>query len=173
MNTKLQSKKKLLKPLSLSLRSIATADTLDQEISNTHYLAKIAPSLYLSDYQTATDEDMLKFKKIRAIINLASGSCLHESVSGIEVTNFALKDKASADITADLRTIADLIAEYRSKNIKVLVHCNKGISRAPTAAIAYLILKRGLTFEEAFASVKEKVPKADPNFGYLLQLKNL
>jgi len=56
------------------------------------------------------------------------------------------------------------------KNVKVLIHCNKGISRAPTLGIAYLMKKFNWKFEEIFEYIKKIYPKADPNYGFIIQL---
>ncbi len=44
---------------------------------------------------------------------------------------------------------------------KVYVHCHKGIYRAPTVAVAYLIYK-GMTTDAAVKKVKERRPSALP-----------
>ncbi len=50
---------------------------------------------------------------------------------------------------------------------------NKGISRAPTVAIAYLIKFEAMGFDHAFDHVKRKSDKIDPNIGFLIQLQDL
>uniref|UniRef100_T1GHX6 tRNA pseudouridine synthase n=1 Tax=Megaselia scalaris TaxID=36166 RepID=T1GHX6_MEGSC len=47
----------------------------------------------------------------------------------------------------------------------VLVHCNAGISRSASVIIAYLIMKKGMSFDEAFKLVKDKRPAIQPNSG--------
>eukprot|EP01122_Echinamoeba_exundans_P001206 TRINITY_DN1118_c0_g1_i1.p1 TRINITY_DN1118_c0_g1~~TRINITY_DN1118_c0_g1_i1.p1 ORF type:complete len:286 (+),score=44.50 TRINITY_DN1118_c0_g1_i1:420-1277(+) len=54
----------------------------------------------------------------------------------------------------------------------VLVHCNAGVSRAPTICIAYLMKKLKVTFEDAFELVKDARPAIEPNSGFVLQLKD-
>lgn len=51
----------------------------------------------------------------------------------------------------------------------VLVHCEKGRSRAPTMVIAYLMRKYGLSPKEALAQVREK-RNARPNRNFMTQL---
>ena len=72
----------------------------------------------------------------------------------------------------------------------MLVHCNAGvsehcnlilflvnqlfqISRAPSVVIAFLILCQGLTFSEAFETVKSKRDYIKPNEGFIHQLRHL
>lgn len=55
----------------------------------------------------------------------------------------------------------------------VLVHCNAGVSRSASVVIAFLILKTGISFEEALKLVKEKRPAIQPNSGFVEQLRKL
>ena len=70
-----------------------------------------------------------------------------------------------------MNRIVDIVEERKNEGGVVLIHCYKGISRAPTAILAYLIKYGGMDFKEAFSFVKKRVPKIDPNFGFLVKLK--
>ena len=86
--------------------------------------------------------------------------------------NFDIKDRMEEKIFKKLGIIADLIEEKRAMGEVVLVHCYKGVSRAPTVVLAYLMKYEGLGFEEAWREVKNRAPKIDPNFGFLARLRN-
>ena len=47
------------------------------------------------------------------------------------------------------------------------------VSRAPTVVLGFLMLKHGLSFDEAWATVVNARPFIKPNDGFLLQLNNL
>ena len=53
----------------------------------------------------------------------------------------------------------------------VLVHCNAGVSRAPSIVIGYLMLREGLPFEDAYGQVKVARPSVCPNPGFYQQLQ--
>ena len=55
---------------------------------------------------------------------------------------------------------------------KVLIHCMMGFSRSATIAIAYLMIRRGMTAQEATRTVRAK-RKIGPNDGFLKQLCEL
>ncbi|KAI5635470.1 dual specificity phosphatase, catalytic domain-containing protein [Phthorimaea operculella] len=55
----------------------------------------------------------------------------------------------------------------------VLVHCNAGVSRTSTVAIAYLMQYKDMTFDEAYNLVKGQRPAIQPNAGFKKQLKNM
>jgi len=59
------------------------------------------------------------------------------------------------------------------KGTKVSVHCNAGISRAPSVVLLYLMKCQRLSFDEAWALVQEARPAMKPNDGFLRQLKAL
>lgn len=52
---------------------------------------------------------------------------------------------------------------------KVLVHCREGVSRSATLVVAYLMLKEGMTVQDAVRTVRES-REICPNEGFLQQL---
>ena len=54
---------------------------------------------------------------------------------------------------------------------KILIHCFAGKSRATTMTCAFLMENKGMTLRDAFYLVKEKRPIAQPNVGFVFQLK--
>lgn len=55
----------------------------------------------------------------------------------------------------------------------VLVHCYAGVSRSATLVAAYLILRRGMTLQEALDTLRAARPTVQPNPGFLAQLRAL
>lgn len=55
---------------------------------------------------------------------------------------------------------------------RVLVHCNAGVSRSAAITLAYLMKSHTLSYEDAWSLLKAKRPSINPNFGFILQLKN-
>lgn len=60
-----------------------------------------------------------------------------------------------------------------TKENRVIVHCAAGISRSPTVVIAYLIQKKGMSFEDALDLVHRKRDIVRPNPFFLRVLKVL
>lgn len=54
---------------------------------------------------------------------------------------------------------------------RILVHCNKGVSRSSSMVIAYLMKLHSMTFEHALAFVVERRPMANPNENFRQQLQ--
>lgn len=62
------------------------------------------------------------------------------------------------------------IDEARGKKCNILVHCQAGISRSPTFAIAYLMRVSSLPLQDAYNLVKQCRPQTDPNLSFMGQL---
>ena len=60
-------------------------------------------------------------------------------------------------------------AQRRTGN--VVVHCQAGVSRSVSLVMAYLIRKQRLSYEEAFSQVQAKRAVANPNKGFVKQLR--
>lgn len=98
-----------------------------------------------------------------------------EEISLIESHNldyikFDVKDHQEFDLLSLFPSIVTAIELVNTNGNKCLVHCYAGASRSVAAVVAYFIWK-GLTMKEALKRVKDKHPSADPNKGFLNQLK--
>ncbi|KNC52069.1 dual specificity protein phosphatase 9 [Thecamonas trahens ATCC 50062] len=65
--------------------------------------------------------------------------------------------------------VADALAS--DPTARVLVHCQHGQSRSVTLLAAFLMTKHGMEVEAALAAITRARPVAEPNEGFVLQLK--
>ena len=96
---------------------------------------------------------------------------------------------SQANISIHFTEISDFIDEGLSSGGKVLVNCQKGVSRSSAAVLAYLMLRHNMTAVDALLEVDsemqrieiKKVPRFQvrkqrdvrPNEGFLRQLADL
>ena len=79
-------------------------------------------------------------------------------------------DVPDYDISQHFPETNDFIHEARQQGA-VYVHCYAGMSRAPSAVIAYLMSKQGLKLQDAASTVKAARRQAQPNSGFWRQLE--
>ncbi|XP_018021060.1 uncharacterized protein LOC108677353 [Hyalella azteca] len=93
------------------------------------------------------------------------------STSSILRVHCGLLDTPESRIHACLLKCIAFIDQVKRRNGVVLVHCNAGVSRAPTVVIAYCMKFLRISYSEALKFVKEKRPYIKPNEGFVEQLK--
>lgn len=82
-------------------------------------------------------------------------------------------DLPETDIRHLLKKSLPFIRKAVECKENILVHCNAGVSRTSTVAIAYLMQFKDMSFEAAYNLVKEKRPAIQPNAGFSKQLRAL
>ena len=68
---------------------------------------------------------------------------------------------------------ATFLAECARDGVPVCVYCGLGVSRSPAVLCWYLVRERGLSVDSALRLVKERRPKARPNFGFQRYLRRM
>eukprot|EP01064_Diplonema_japonicum_P032162 TRINITY_DN5984_c0_g1_i1.p1 TRINITY_DN5984_c0_g1~~TRINITY_DN5984_c0_g1_i1.p1 ORF type:complete len:297 (+),score=40.42 TRINITY_DN5984_c0_g1_i1:65-955(+) len=80
----------------------------------------------------------------------------------INFYNYPFCDNGTDNIP--FSTIGTLIHECLSRGFRILVHCKQGISRSVSSIIAYLMMYKGLDYDEGLALIKQARPAANPKF---------
>ena len=96
---------------------------------------------------------------------------------------------SQANISIHFTEISDFIDEALSSGGKILVNCQKGVSRSSAAVLAYLMLRHSMTAVDALIEVNSEFNKCvkvqlfhrqvrkyrdvRPNDGFLRQLSDL
>jgi protein-tyrosine phosphatase len=133
------------------------------------HVSEISPELLIGEYPAREDIGWLKdIHNIAAVHNLQDDEDLRHhgldlaalaaeyDAQGIRFRRTPIQD-GSADAMADRLAVAirDL-RELVDSHGRVYLHCNGGINRAPTLAIAFLRAHRQMSLEEALALVKAR-----------------
>jgi protein-tyrosine phosphatase len=132
-------------------------------------VSEITDHLLVGEYPREDDIEWLRDEhRVTAIHNLQDDEDLRINALDIaklrEVSaRYGIKhvwtpvQDGSADAMADrLRAALSDLASLLSARERVYLHCNAGLNRAPTLAIAYLRAHGGMSLNEALAHVKRR-----------------
>ncbi|ARF08391.1 dual specificity phosphatase [Catovirus CTV1] len=131
---------------------------------------EIIKNLYLTDFERATNFQILTEHKVNLVIN-CTRECIHKKkCENVDYIKIDIDDDPSYDIFSHFDKITDTIHQYLNNNKVVLVHCKYGKSRSVSMIIAYLIKYKNMNFENSLDLVKQKRKSACPNSGFVQQL---
>lgn len=144
---------------------------------------QILDFLFLGSVKDAQDAGFLAKNKIRYIINVSQEEYWSVDTK-VQIFTFKVDDTATADIASLFQPTRDLINSIRARYYRhastesarrpaVLVHCQKGRSRSATIVLAYLIYTNGWSVAEAMKYVGTRRPCAEPNIGFMEELRKL
>jgi len=132
---------------------------------------EIIPNLLVGEYPTLDDAEWLRTAhRVTAILSLQDDSDLASkclSLRELEHTyqrhnlqfhRVPVPDSDPDAFATQLDAIVELLGKLLRQGERVYLHCNAGINRAPTVAIAYLHAQGGLSLQEARDFVKERRP---------------
>lgn len=132
--------------------------------------SKVADHVYLSGDAVAKNREILRKNGITHVLNCVGFVCPEYFKSDLIYKTLWLQDNPSEDITSILYDVFDYFEDVREQNGRVLVHCCQGVSRSTSLVIAYLMWRKGQSFEDAFDFVKAARGIANPNMGFACQL---
>ncbi|KAK4886712.1 hypothetical protein RN001_002983 [Aquatica leii] len=81
-----------------------------------------------------------------------------------------IADMATENIIRFFPKVKQFVDDALSKNAKVLIHGNMGVSRSATLVLAYIMEKLGITCSDAYTLVKGRRSCIKPNEGFFAQL---
>ncbi|CAM9936694.1 unnamed protein product, partial [Ascophyllum nodosum] len=141
--------------------------------------SQVLDHLFIGSRAHAKNRGLLKELGINRILNVTPPKTM-DSTNG--VPNFFEKDRSMTykrvavfdnrgeDLLQHFDSCIAFI-EQGSFYGKVLVHCNKGVSRSSTVVAAYLMRNRGLTKDEALTYLRSRRSIVCPHEGFMAQLE--
>eukprot|EP00644_Phytophthora_capsici_P015562 jgi/Phyca11/536984/estExt2_fgenesh1_pg.C_PHYCAscaffold_700028 len=141
----------------------------------------ILEHVFLGSRANARDKDLLQRLGVTHVLNVTPPKKM-DPVAG--VPNFFEKDKTftyrrcpifdnkAEDISGVLEGCIAFMDQAKYYG-RILVHCNKGVSRSSSMVVAYLMKQRSMTFEQALDFVVERRPVANPNESFRRQLQEI
>eukprot|EP01105_Mastigella_eilhardi_P022190 TRINITY_DN5451_c0_g3_i1.p2 TRINITY_DN5451_c0_g3~~TRINITY_DN5451_c0_g3_i1.p2 ORF type:complete len:176 (+),score=51.34 TRINITY_DN5451_c0_g3_i1:303-830(+) len=126
--------------------------------------------LWLGSQYNAADEPALRALGITHVLNCAREVPDLFRGQGIEYLHLPWFDNDTQKLRELPAAVAWLRAAREREGCRVLVHCQCGISRSPTAVAAFLVAEMGMRPQEALDLVRAKRPVARPNINFRTQL---
>jgi len=140
------------------------------------YPSQITDLIFLSSGLIASEKQVLLNLNIRYILNVTTEEPNRfESDKELNITYMVcpIEDHVCQDITEVFEPCFLFIEKAVTSNSKILVHCHQGISRSPAIVIGYLMTTKNMSYDEAYKLIKEARDIAQPNEGFVRQLKKL
>jgi len=108
---------------------------------------------------------------ITHILTVASG-CVPSYPDDFVYLYIDIQDIPEADLLKHFEDASEFMHEaLKKKDQKVLVHCMAGRSRSVSCILAYLMRYQKLSLEDSLLFTQSKRPIAQPNEGFMEQLK--
>jgi protein-tyrosine phosphatase len=138
-------------------------------------MSEILPGLWLGNIDDAKSHIFLRAIKATHILNCAEEfhGNLTAATLGICVKRIPMIDEEDSSSLQQITEAAQILDLWYSPFNSVLVHCAAGVSRSPTVVMAWLILYRRYTYDQAYTLVVKKRNFIRPNPFYILLLKSL
>ena len=127
----------------------------------------IIDNIYLGDFRTADNIDMLRQYNITHIINCAF-NLPNRFPDQITYKRLDLRDEPDQPLIERLEEAYEFIKENKDKNI--FVHCVFGKSRSASVVIFYIMKEKKINFQEAKNFVKNIRSIVEPNSGFESEL---
>jgi hypothetical protein len=135
-------------------------------------MSEVTPHLYISDHTIARSIDHLRQIGITHIINL----CAEYSnflPNSFEYLRIPAKDNLQERLYPAFPVIARFAKQAADEKGRCLIHCQQGVSRSSTGALACLIINDRHNLDTALAMVKHQHSIAEPNATFLRELRRL
>ena len=142
-------------------------DTKDIE---NHPATQVLPHLYLGNMRDASNMAILAKLNIRFILNVTAKPRMDSLPPGFQYKHLEAADNGFQNLRQFFEEAFSFIDEAKKANTGVLVHCQAGISRSPTIAVAYLMKQYLMGMADAYKFVKTRRSIISPNLNFMGQL---
>ena len=132
-------------------------------------LDSILPALWVGEYPNVLDVPWLRATHgITAVVSLQDDADLASkrlrlgeleaayAAAGMAFDHVPVPDGDAEFLATRLPAIVEIVHAHVESGAVVYLHCNAGMNRAPTAAIAYVHRRRGLALPDAVEFVKAR-----------------
>jgi predicted protein tyrosine phosphatase len=138
-----------------------------------HELSSITPNLFITNFDRSQDVAELVARGITHVLNITRQSKpthiqeAYRAASIIEL-QFPIEDEVQENI---IEVLENVLSHIKPEHV-VLCHCHAGVSRSVSIAIGILITFHNLSFDDAMDKVLQSRSIANPNEGFVAQLRS-
>lgn len=119
----------------------------------------------------ASDSQVLARLGVDHVLNVTAATQTgYKTTQGIRYKQLIAQDNGYQNLKQYFDEAFDFIDSARLGGGSVLIHCQAGVSRSPTIAVAYLIKHSPMTMVEAYKFVKSRRSIISPNLNFMGQL---
>ena len=140
-----------------------------KDIEN-HPATQVLPHLYLGNMRDASDVGILHRLGVGYVLNVTSKPPGYAMEPGITYKQLVADDNGLQNLRQFFEEAFEFIDLAKSNSSGVLVHCQAGISRSPTIAVAYLMKHYPMAMADAYKFVKTRRSIISPNLNFMGQL---
>jgi len=140
-----------------------------KDIEN-HPPSQVSPFMYIGNMKDASDVTMLERLGIDHVLNVTAVSPLYTMEKSITYKQLQAADNGYQNLKQYFDEAFSFIDKARDSGGSVLIHCQAGVSRSPTIAVAYLIKQLPMSMVEAYKFVKARRSIISPNLNFMGQL---
>jgi len=133
-------------------------------------IAEIARNLYLGSVTAAKSKKLLDSCNIRYVVNATADHPNLFQDQDVHYFRAPVSDQISSPLLNFLPEIVEFIRTAGRNRAAVLIHCNMGISRSATIAIAFCMQQYCWNLLRAYSHIKHKRAIIRPNRGFMEQL---
>ena len=133
---------------------------------------QVQPRIFQGNYFDAVNADLIKGSGITCILNVAFEANYETFAKGSEYARVPMIDGPGNPLGM-MRAAAMTLESLYGHGHSVLVHCMHGRSRSAGVILAWLMVFRGMNYEEATALLHEKLPKAVINPAHITEIQAL
>jgi len=144
---------------------MATTSTGDRSVP-----LEVMKGLFIGNLRASKNRDFLDQHGITHVLTVAN-DIEPEFPKRYIYKTINVDDSTEDDLSRYFEKCIKFIEKGRKAGA-VLVHCHAGISRSPSIAIAYLMYKDKLSYDEALARIKARDELIEPNTGFATQLRD-
>mmetsp|Transcript_1640 Transcript_1640/g.3529 ORF Transcript_1640/g.3529 Transcript_1640/m.3529 type:complete len:186 (+) Transcript_1640:3278-3835(+) len=131
----------------------------------------IIPGLYLGSVAAAQSSYSLRSLGITHILTVAD-AIPPKFPRRIEYKIVEVTDEETTALLPYFDECVEFIQKAIADGGSVLVHCLAGVSRSATIVTAYLMKVEGMDLNQALKHIRQKRPLANPNPGFINQLRD-